>query len=236
MWTIKTLLIFFILFQQNRPKSVKSKPERSEESKKYSDSYLLDRRKMKSDSLGASGHTTNLTRGSSGKGKDDDVKGKDVKKVTVKLSKDPKQTEKTTTTRPKLIVKTKLENNGNAKTEGCASKGDTASGPKPESGRTGARPKATNGSVNPTSKVKSLKKPGKDLASPVTGSLPSFKSANVNGELSNSASSPGEQNVDRPADNQPNSTTGSPQSNKVLKTNPDGSKDLATGEHTCFRS
>lgn len=190
---------------------------------------------MKSDSLGASGHTTNLTRSSSGKGKDDDVKGKDGKKVTSKLSKDPKQAEKTTTTRPKLIVKTKLENGDHAKTEGCTSKGDSASNPKPESGRTGARPKATNGSVNPTPKVKTLKKTGKDPASPVTGTLPSLKSANLNGELSNAASSPGEQNADRPSDKQSNSTTGSPQFTKMLKTNPDCSKEMAAGEHAYLR-
>ncbi|XP_018420587.1 PREDICTED: uncharacterized protein KIAA1107 homolog [Nanorana parkeri] len=219
----------FTSSQQTRPKIVKSKDERSEESKRYSDSYFLDRRKMKSDSLGASGHTTNLPRSSSGKGKEDDVKGKDVKKVTSKLSKDPKPTEKTTTTRPKLIVKTKLENNDNAKTEGCASKGDSASNPKPASGRAGARPKATNGSVNSTPKVKSLKKTGKDPASPVTGTVASIKSANLNGELSNSASSPGEHNTNRPANEHRNSTTGSPQFNKMLKTNPDCAKEMAAG-------
>ncbi|KAM5148179.1 BTB/POZ domain-containing protein 8 isoform 3-T3 [Mantella aurantiaca] len=185
----------FTSSQQNRPKIVKSK-EQSAESKRYSDSNLPDRRKMKSDSLGASGHTTNSSRSSSGKAKDDDVKGKDVKKVTSKLSKDPKQVEKTTTTRAKLIVKTKSENNDIAKTEGCASKGDFASNQKPESGRTGARPKATNGSVNPIPKVKSLKKTG-------------------------------EQNADRSADKQQNSTTGSPQFNKMLKTNPDCSKEIS---------
>ncbi|XP_073449250.1 BTB/POZ domain-containing protein 8 isoform X1 [Aquarana catesbeiana] len=218
----------FTSSQQSRPKFVKSKEERSEESKRYSDSNIAQR-KMKSDSLSASGHTTNLTRSSSGKGKDDDLKGKDGKKVTSKLSKDPKQAEKATTTRPKLIVKTKLENGDHAKTDGCASKGDSASNPKPESGRTGARPKATNGSVNPTPKVKTLKKTVKDPASPVTGTLPSLKSANLNGELSNAASSPGEQNVDRPSDKQSNSTAGSPQFMKMLKTNPDCSKEIAAG-------
>nr|DBA18082.1 TPA: hypothetical protein GDO54_016372 [Pyxicephalus adspersus] len=201
----------FTSSQQNRPKVVKPKEEPSEKSKRYSDSYLLDRKKMKSDSLGASGHTTNLTRSSAGKGKDDDSKGKDVKKATSKLSKDPKPTEKTTTTRPKLIVKTKSENNDSAKTEGCASKVDSASNPKPASVRMGARPKASNGNVNSTAKVKSVKKTGKDPSSPVTGALPR------------------EQNADRPADEHPNSTTSSPQLNKTLKTNPDFPKEVAVG-------
>ncbi|XP_075038483.1 BTB/POZ domain-containing protein 8 isoform X2 [Mixophyes fleayi] len=219
----------FTSSQQNRSKSVISGQTLPTDTKRHSDTDLLNRRKMKSDSLGASGHTANVSRNSSGKGKDD-VKGKDVKKVATKGSKEPKPTERMTTAKPKIIVKAKPENNDNTKTESCASKCDTSSTPNPApSEKMGTRPKASNGTSNPPAKVKLLKKAGKDPSSPVRGSVPSMKFANCNGELSNSSLSSGEQGHDQAAAEQPNSTTSSPQVNKTLKNSLDSSKDLGMG-------
>ncbi|XP_063795964.1 BTB/POZ domain-containing protein 8 isoform X2 [Pseudophryne corroboree] len=221
----------FTSSQQNRSKIVKSGETATSESKRHSDTYLPNRRKMKSDSLGASGQTTNVSRTASAKGKDDDVKGKDVKKVAVKGSKDPKPTEKTTTAKPKIIVKTKPENNDNTKTESCASKCDTASTSRTvPAGKMGTRPKTSNGSSNPPAKVKTLKKVCKDPASPVKGSVPSMKFTNCNGELSNSSLSSGEQNHEHASADQPNSATSSPHNvTKTLKNSLEVSKELGMG-------
>ncbi|KAM3915421.1 BTB/POZ domain-containing protein 8 [Leptodactylus fuscus] len=216
----------FTSSQQNRTKSVKSGESQTTENKRLSDSVLLKHRKMKSDSLGASGHTTHLTRSSSGKGKEDDVKGKDIKKVVTKGAKDVKPTEKAATAKPKTSLKTKSENHDQSKIESCASKGDAAATPKPTTSiRMGTRPKVTNGSSNPPTKVKSLKKSDKDPASPVKGSLQSVKSINCNGELPNSSSSSGEHG----AEEQPHSATSSPPVSKTLKSSIDGPKDPAVG-------
>ncbi|CAJ0920215.1 unnamed protein product [Ranitomeya imitator] len=180
---------------------------------------------MKSDSLGASGHTSHITRNSSGKAKEDDGKGKEVKKVVAKGVKETKSTEKIATARPKISLKTKIEND-QSKTETSATKGDSASTPKPASSiRMGTRPKLTNGSSNPPTKVKSLKKSDKDPASPVKGSLPSVKSATCNGELPNSSSSSGEHSQEHVAEEQPSSLTSSPPVNKTIKNGLDCSKD-----------
>ncbi|XP_075689335.1 BTB/POZ domain-containing protein 8 isoform X2 [Rhinoderma darwinii] len=220
----------FTSSQQNQSKSVKFGKSQTTEHKRLSDSVLSSRRKMKSDSLGASGHTNHIARNSSGKGKEDDVKGKDVMKVVTKGAKDAKPTEKTAMVRPKISLKTKPENNGQSKTETCASKADAASIPKLASSvRTGTRPKVTNGSFNPPTKVKSLKKSDKDPASPVKGSLPNVKSTNCNGELPNSSSSSGEHSHEHVAEEQLNSATHSPPVNKTLKNSLDCSKDQGVG-------
>ncbi|KAG9483164.1 hypothetical protein GDO78_009225 [Eleutherodactylus coqui] len=220
----------FTSSQQNRFKSVKLGESRTTETKRLSDSVLSAHRKMKSDSLGASGHTTHITRNSSGKGKEDDVKGKDVKKAVTKGAKEAKPTEKTATARPKITLKTKSENNDQSKTETCASKGDTASPPKlASSGRMVTRPKMTNGSSNPPAKVKSLKKSDKDPASPIKGSSPSVKSTHCNGELPNSSSSSGEHSHEHVPEEQPNSATNSPPVNKTLKSSLDCLKDQGVG-------
>ncbi|XP_073499289.1 BTB/POZ domain-containing protein 8 [Phyllobates terribilis] len=220
----------FTSSQQNRSKSVKLGEYRTTENKRLSDSVLSSSRKMKSDSLGASGHTSHITRNSSGKVKEDDVKGKEVKKAVAKGVKETKSTEKIATARPKISLKAKIENNDQSKTETCASKGDSASTPKPASSvRMGTRPKLTNGSTNPPTKVKSLKKSDKDPASPVKGSLPSVKSANCNGELPNWSSSSGEHSQEHVAEEQPNSATSSPPVNKTLKNGLDCSKDPGVG-------
>ncbi|XP_069823773.1 BTB/POZ domain-containing protein 8 isoform X1 [Dendropsophus ebraccatus] len=220
----------FTSSQLIRSKSVNLGESQTTGNKRLSDGVLSGGRKMKSDSLGASGHTTHITRNSSGKGKEDDVKGKDVKKVVTKGAKEAKPAEKTATARPKITLKTKSENNDNTKAETCASRGDMAAGTtKPVAAvRTGTRPKVTNGSATPT-KAKTLKKSDKDPASPVKGSLPSAKSTNCNGELPNSSPSSGEQSHDHIAEEQPGSTTGSPPVNKTVKNTLDCSKDQGVG-------
>ncbi|XP_044156734.1 BTB/POZ domain-containing protein 8 isoform X1 [Bufo gargarizans] len=210
--------------QQSLSKSLKLGVSQTTDYKRLSDSVLSNRRKMKSDSLGASGHTTHIARNSSGKGKEDDAKGKDVKKVVSKGAKEAKPTEKTAIARPKTSLKSKPENNDQSKTETCASKGDIASTSKPSASvRMGTRPKVTNGSSNPPAKAKALKKPDKD--SPVKGSLPGLKSTHCNGELPNSSSSSGEHG----AEEHPGSVTSSSTVNKTVKSGLDCLKDQGLG-------
>ncbi|XP_056382701.1 BTB/POZ domain-containing protein 8 [Hyla sarda] len=219
----------FTSSQQIRSKSVKLGESQTAENKRLSDSALSSYRKMKSDSLGASGHTNHITRNSSGKGKEDDVKGKDVKKTVTKGAKEAKPAEKAATARPKVSLKTKSENHDQSKTESCASKGDTAAGtakPPAASARTGTRPKVTNGSTNPLTKAKALKKSDKDPASPVKGCV---KSTNGNGELPHTSSSSGENGQEHIADEQPGSATSSPPVNKTGKNSLDCSKDSGVG-------
>ncbi|KAM9324767.1 BTB/POZ domain-containing protein 8 [Gastrophryne carolinensis] len=218
----------FTSSQQNRPKIVTSKEVHTTERKRYSDSFLLDQRKMKSDSLGASAHTANIARSSTGKGKED-AKGKDVKKMATKVLKDQKPSEKTAVARPRTIVKNKMENHENATTESCASRSDSCSNLKHVSSvRTGTRPKATNGSATQPPKVKILKKTGKDLASPVKSAVPNIKPANCNGEHSSSSPSPGEKNLNGTTDEQQHSAS-SQQLNKTSINNPESSKETAAG-------
>ncbi|MEE6494534.1 hypothetical protein FKM82_001778, partial [Ascaphus truei] len=196
--------------------------------KRSTEGYLSNTRKMKSDSLGASGHTLNTTRNSSGKGKEDDLKGKDGKKA---LTKDLKPAEKMVTTKPKAVLKTKSEKNGSVKTESGTAKGDSASSQKYTSSvKGGARPKAPNGNPNSQTKVKTLKKAERESASHVGGTVPSMKSTNSNGKPLHSNKSE-EQNLDSFADKQQNSAHCSPQSGNPLKNNLDGSKDLGVGDH-----
>ncbi|KAG8555708.1 hypothetical protein GDO81_017785 [Engystomops pustulosus] len=217
----------FTSSQQNRSRSVKLGESQTTDNKRPSDGVLYVHRKMKSDSLGASGHSNHLTRSSSAKGKEEDPKGKDIKKVVTKGAKDAKPTEKAAVARPKISIKTKSENGDLSKSaETSASKVDAAGTPKPASSvRTGTRPKVTNGSSNPPTKVKLLKKSDKDPASPVKGSLPSVKSINCNGELPTSSSSSGE----HVAEEQPNSATSSPPVTKTLRNGLDSPKDQAAG-------
>ncbi|KAM4641489.1 BTB/POZ domain-containing protein 8 [Discoglossus pictus] len=213
----------FTSSQQNRPRTGELKEtSQTIEKKRHSEADLTSHRKMKSDSLGASGHT-NVTRNSSGKAKEDDSKGKDGKKSVAKVTKDQKPTDKLATTKPKPIVKAKAENNGTTKMESCAAKGEPTSTQKSASaGRGGARPKATNGTTNSQTKVKILKKAGKEPASPVKSSLSSMKSKD---ESPNSTKSP-EHNHDTPTEDRPNSTNSSPQSSKAIKNGLDGPNDL----------
>ncbi|XP_053326209.1 BTB/POZ domain-containing protein 8 isoform X2 [Spea bombifrons] len=193
------------------------------ESKRHSEGSLFYPRKMKSDSLGASGHTSNGNRNSSGKGKEDDVKGKDGKKPITKGTKDPKPAEKIVATKPKIVSKPKPESNGSAKTESCNAKGDTTGAQKTAlSQRLGARPKVVNGGINSQAKVKSVKKTNKELSSPVK--CTNGKSVLSNGEHPLSNKSPGEANHDRTSDECRQPANCSPQGGKKCVL--DASKDL----------
>ncbi|NXL09714.1 K1107 protein, partial [Mesembrinibis cayennensis] len=151
--------------------------------------------KMKSDGLGASGHTSSTNRNTVSKAsKHEDVKGKDGKKIVSKITKDSKPGEKAASPKARAVIKTKIENNGNVKAESVLTKQDTektssASGPKNSgSGKglknhegkiAGARPKVLTVTSSVQIKTKPLKKPtGKESPSPVTVAGTSSKSAN----------------------------------------------------------
>ncbi|KFR00383.1 Uncharacterized protein KIAA1107 [Nipponia nippon] len=151
--------------------------------------------KMKSDGLGASGHTSSTNRNTVNKAsKHEDVKGKDGKKIVSKITKDSKPGEKAASPKARAVIKTKIENNGNVKAESVLAKQDTektssASGQKNSgSGKglknhegkiAGARPKVLTVTSSVQIKTKPLKKPtGKESPSLVTVAGPSSKSAN----------------------------------------------------------
>ncbi|KAM6078766.1 BTB/POZ domain-containing protein 8 isoform 2-T2 [Theristicus caerulescens] len=151
--------------------------------------------KMKSDGLGASGHTSSTNRNTVNKAsKHEDVKGKDGKKIVSKITKDSKPGEKATSPKARAVIKTKIENNGNVKAESVLTKQDTektssASGQKNSgSGKglknhegkiAGARPKVLTVTSSVQIKTKPLKKPtGKESPSSVTVAGTSSKSAN----------------------------------------------------------
>ncbi|XP_018115348.2 AP2-interacting clathrin-endocytosis protein isoform X1 [Xenopus laevis] len=214
----------FTSSQQNRSTLTENK-ERSQlaVNRTSSKSDLSLTKKMKSESLGASGNTSTAFRNSSGKAKDDDLKSKDGKKILPKGIKDQKQPEKNVTTKPKLL-KAKAESNGIAKTETCASKADsTATSKSLSSGRLGARPKASSDS-NSQSKLRAHKSIGKNLACPVkcTGNN---KPANSTVESANALGSSEEQICPTALDEQ-NSSNSSPQSCNILPNCLDSPKDL----------
>ncbi|NXG63498.1 K1107 protein, partial [Hemiprocne comata] len=141
--------------------------------------------KMKSDGLGASGHTSSNNRNTVNKAaKHEDVKGKDGKKIVSKITKDSKPGEKAASPKARAVIKTKTENNGHVKAESMLTKQDTektspASGQKNSgSGKgikshegkiAGARPKVLTETSTVQIKTKPLKKnTGKESPSLVT--------------------------------------------------------------------
>ncbi|KAF1533417.1 AP2-interacting clathrin-endocytosis protein, partial [Eudyptes sclateri] len=149
--------------------------------------------KMKSDGLGASGHTSNTNRNTVNKAsKHEDVKGKDGKKIVSKITKDSKPGEKAASPKARAVIKTKIENNGNVKAESVLTKQDiekasSASGQKNSgSGKglknhegkiAGARPKVLTVTSSAHIKTKPLKKTtGKESPSLVTVAGTSSKS------------------------------------------------------------
>ncbi|XP_063154321.1 BTB/POZ domain-containing protein 8 isoform X2 [Candoia aspera] len=130
--------------------------------------------KMKSDGLGASGHTSATNRNSSNKAlKHDDLKGKDSKKAVCKMMKESKMGEKMPSPKARAVIKPKVENNGNAKIETLFARQDSdralpSSGHKnagsskmsknQEGKTTGARPKVFPGISSVQIKAKPLKK------------------------------------------------------------------------------
>ncbi|NXC06333.1 K1107 protein, partial [Orthonyx spaldingii] len=152
--------------------------------------------KMKSDGLGASGHASSNRNTVNKTSKHEDVKGKDGKKLVSKIAKDSKPGEKAASPKARAVIKTKIENNGNVKTESMLTKQDvektpSASGQK-NSGSSkglknhegkiaGARPKVLTVTSSMQNKTKPLKKtPGKESPSLVTAAATSSKSANSN--------------------------------------------------------
>uniref|UniRef100_A0A8C5R2M7 BTB/POZ domain-containing protein 8 n=1 Tax=Leptobrachium leishanense TaxID=445787 RepID=A0A8C5R2M7_9ANUR len=219
----------FTSSQQSRPKIaiLKENSLSAAEHKRLSEGDLSRPRKMKSEAIGAPGLSSNVGRNSSAKGKDDDVKGKDSKKTITKGTKDPKPVEKAAVVKAKITTKIKLESNSNAKTDCCASKGESAGAAKPlSSGRLGARPKVSNGGLNSQAKVRSVKKTvTKELSSPVKGPGPNVKSVLSNGEHSSCNMSLEESNHDAATDELQSSANGSPQSSKTVKNTVDGCKE-----------
>lgn len=159
---------------------------------------LSTNQKMKSDGLGASGHSSNANRNSISKtSKHDDLKEKDGTKIASKITKGLKTGEKDISGNPKTIVKPKIENNDNTKLENlslkvvertAASIGQKSSlnakKLRNQEGQvTGARPKVLTGNLNVQAKTKPFKTvTGKD--SPCLSiSGPSSRSTNSSMEL-----------------------------------------------------
>ncbi|XP_048207916.1 BTB/POZ domain-containing protein 8 isoform X2 [Perognathus longimembris pacificus] len=159
---------------------IKSKSWRASNKKECWNS-LSANQKMKSDGLGASGHSSNANRNTMSKTlKHDEFKEKDGTKVTSKITKELKNGERNIPEKPKSIIKPKVERNDNAKLETMSQKGmerSTAAaaatgqksslngkGIRSQEGQiTGARPKLFTGNLNVQAKAKPLKKAtGKD--------------------------------------------------------------------------
>ncbi|OCT85173.1 hypothetical protein XELAEV_18023337mg [Xenopus laevis] len=214
----------FTSSQQSRSRLTETKEIRLSVNRTSSKSNLSVEKKMKSESFGASGNTSTAFRNSSAKAKDDDLKSKDGKKMLTKGIKDQKQPEKNITTKPKTVLKVKTESNGTAKTETCASKGDSTVASKSlSSGRLGARPKASSDS-NSQSKPRAAKSISKNLACPVKGTV-NIKPANSAAESANALGSSEEQICQTASDDQ-TSANSSPQSCKILPNCLDSPKDL----------
>ncbi|XP_023576105.1 uncharacterized protein KIAA1107 homolog isoform X2 [Octodon degus] len=141
-----------------------------ENNKKECWSYLSTNQKMKSDGLGASGHSSNVNRSTMSKTlKHNDLKEKDGTKIASKVTKGLRTGEKNISGNPKTIIKPKTENNDNAKLENLSSKvvertaassnSLNGKGVRSQEGQvTGARPKILTGNLNVQPKVKPLKK------------------------------------------------------------------------------
>lgn len=155
---------------------------------------------MKSDGIGASGHTSTTNRNSTNKAlKHDDLKGKDGKKTGCKITKEPKLGEKMPSPKARAVIKPKPENNGNIKAEGLLTKqdserslpttghknaGSVKSMKNQEIKAAGARPKTLPGSSNGQIKAKPLKKAtGKESPSLLTGTGTLSKSDNSSTDL-----------------------------------------------------
>ncbi|XP_042318885.1 BTB/POZ domain-containing protein 8 isoform X2 [Sceloporus undulatus] len=155
--------------------------------------------KMKSDGLGASGHTSATNRNSTNKAlKHDDLKGKDSKKAVCKMTKEAKMGEKMPSPKARAVIKPKTENNGNSKMESLLTKQDSerssstsghknaGSGKalKNQEGKTaGARPKVLPGNSNIHIKAKPLKKTNGKESPSVMGTEALSKSNNSSTDL-----------------------------------------------------
>lgn len=168
---------------------------------------------MKSDGLGASGHSSSTNRNSINKTlKHDDLKEKDPKPAS-KSTKELKTVEKNVSGKPKAIIKPKTENSDNAKSTNLSPRqaversATAAANEQKNSGNgigvrnqeeqiTGARPKVLTGNLNVQAKAKPLKKvTGKDSPH-LRMAGPSSRSTNSSMELLTSTDS-----LDEPKEN-----------------------------------
>ncbi|XP_039340889.1 BTB/POZ domain-containing protein 8 isoform X2 [Mauremys reevesii] len=183
----------------------------------YCGSSFTNQDKMKSDGLGASGHTSSTNRNPANKtSKHDDLKGKDSKKTVSKITKDSKTGEKVASPKARAVIKPKIESNGNAKAESLITKQDSersssASGQKnsgsgkgvknQEGKSSGARPKVLTGSPSVQIKTKPLKKTtGKESPSLVTETGTFSKLSNSSTDLQISNEQLDEPKEDKPVD------------------------------------
>ncbi|XP_004689841.1 PREDICTED: uncharacterized protein KIAA1107 homolog [Condylura cristata] len=160
--------------------------------------YPSTKQKMKSDGLGASGHTSSTNRNTINKTlKPDDLKEKGSAKIASKFTKESKTGVKTVPGKPKAIIKSKTENSDDTKsanvsprqaverTAAAALNGQknplNGKGERNQEGQiTGARPKILTGNFNVQTKAKPLKK--------VTGKgSPSSSIAGRSGRSTNSS-------------------------------------------------
>ncbi|KAL0603841.1 AP2-interacting clathrin-endocytosis protein [Plecturocebus cupreus] len=170
--------------QQRKPGSdsgvIKTKSWRGN-NKKECWSYLSTNKKMKSDGLAASGHSSSTNRNSINKTlKQDDIKEKNGTKIASKITKELKTGGKNVSGKHKTMVKSKTENRDDARLENMspiqAVERSTAAaatrqknllngkGVRNQEGQiTGARPKVLTRNLNVQAKAKPLKKAtGKD--------------------------------------------------------------------------
>ncbi|KYO19614.1 hypothetical protein Y1Q_0007531 [Alligator mississippiensis] len=207
----------------------------------------IDQDKMKSDGLGASGHTASTNRNTANKpSKHDELKGKDSKKAVSKVTKDSKPGEKVASPKARAVIKPKLENNGNVKAESLVTKPESekslsasgqknsgsGKGVKNQEGKiAGARPKVLAGSSSVQIKTKPLKKTsGKESPSLVTGAGTPSKLTNSSPDLQISS-----EQTDEPKDKALNegkkhndnkrSPTDSPQAGSSLKNSVESSRN-----------
>ncbi|KAM6217489.1 BTB/POZ domain-containing protein 8 isoform 2-T2 [Rhynchocyon petersi] len=185
--------------QASESKVITSKSRRGD-NKKECWSYPSTDQKMKSDGLGAPGHSSSSNRNTINKTvKHDDLKEKNGTKIASTVTKDLKTGEKIVSGKPRAIIKPKTENSANAKSGNMsprqvAGRATAASeqknslngkGMKSQEGTiTGARPKVLSGSLNVYAKAKPLKKDSTGKDSPglsITGL--STKSTNSSMEL-----------------------------------------------------
>lgn len=161
--------------QVSDPSVINNKPWRANPKKDCGSSASANQ-KMKSDGLGASGHSVGTHRNStSSTGKQDGFKEKNGTKVASKTTKELKTGGKNASGKPKTVITARTESNGNAKLDTTAS-GQTVERPAPAaataqnnsiSGKevrdhqghvTGARPKALTGNSSMPARAKPLKK------------------------------------------------------------------------------
>ncbi|XP_058394491.1 BTB/POZ domain-containing protein 8 isoform X2 [Diceros bicornis minor] len=156
--------------------------------------------KMKSDGLGASGHSSTNRNTINKTLKHDDLKEKDGTKIASKITKEIKTRGKNVSGKPKAIIKPNTENSDNAKSANmsprqaversatAAANGQknalNGKGVRNQEGRiTGARPKVLAGNLNVQAKAKPLKKVTRKDSPCLSLAGPSSRSTNSSMEL-----------------------------------------------------